>query len=717
MAQETDLVAKYKEKLKSQISLKEHEPFKRPVTREYKEFKKESMPLQMGWYETVCNFCEKLLKVKIKPERAAQIQESIDICHLEITPVGVTALSYLFPLTVIIVGLIIGLLLLKSIFLTAFFLMLGMVLVPVLTRMPEFLANSWRMKASNQMVLCIFYVVTYMRHTSNLENAIEFASEHLSPPLSLDMKKILWDVESGIYESVKESLDAYLETWKKWNNEFIEAFHLIESSLYETSEDRRLAMLDKSLDVILSETYEKMLHYAQNLKSPITTLHMLGVILPILGLVILPLVVSFMEQVHWWHLAILYNVVLPLIVYYMGKSILSKRPTGYGDIDISEINPELKKYKNILIKIGSIELQLNPIFIAILAGLFLFLLAMTPLLLHMINPSPAFEINLPLGIKLLEYRESMTRPGVIIGPFGLGAAIFSLLVPLSLAFSIGLYFKLRSKNVIKIRDEAKKLEDEFAAALFQLGNRLGDGIPAEMAFQKVADVMTDSVSGRFFQIVAANITKVGMSVKEAIFNPKTGAIVYFPSNVIQSSMKVLIESVKKGPLIAAQALMNVSRYIKEIHAVNERLKDLMADIISDMKSQITFLTPAISGIVVGITSMITYILGALSGNIRNLGAEEAGISRVGDIASLFGDGIPTFYFQIVVGIYVFQLIYLLTILANGIENGADKLSERYNLGNNLIRSTTIYCILSLVVMLIFNMIASKIVVATGVVGG
>ena len=58
-------------------------------------------------------------------------------------------------------------------------------------------------------------------------------------------------------------------------------------------------------------------------------------------------------------------------------------------------------------------------------------------------------------------------------------------------------------------------------------------------------------------------------------------------------MKVLIEGVKKGPRVAAQALMNISRYVKEIHKVNERLRDLMAEIISSMKSQIKFLTPAI----------------------------------------------------------------------------------------------------------------------------
>ena len=710
-----DLVARYKQKLQSELDLKELGPSERTFTREYKQFKKEAMPKHMTLYEKACNFCAKILKINLKPEKAEKIQESIDICHLNITPGGVQALAYLLPLALVLFGAAFSFLI-GSLFFVMIFFLFGIALVAVLNRMPEFLANNWRMKASNQMVLCIFYVVTFMRHTSNLENAIEFSSQHLSPPLSLDLKKIIWDVEAGKYESVKAALDVYLDTWKKWNNEFVEAFHLIESSLYETSDDRRLAMLDKSLDVILSETYEKMLHYAQNLKSPITMLHMMGVILPILGLVILPLIVSFMENVKWWHIATLYNVILPVVVYYLGKSILSKRPTGYGDTDISEINPELKKYKNIIVNIGGFELQIQPIFICIIIGAFLGLIALTPLILHTLNPSPGFDVNLPFGIKLLEYRESNTVPGKIIGPFGLGAALLSLFFPLALAFSVGLYYRLRSKNIIQIRERTKKLEDEFASSLFQLGNRLGDGLPAEIAFQKVAGVMGDSTSGRFFRLVSNNIAKLGMSVREAIFNPKTGALVYFPSNIIQSAMQVLVQSIKKGPIIAAQALMNIARYIKEIHKVNERLKDLMADVISDMKSQIHFLTPAISGVVIGITSMITYILGALSGNIQNLGTSEMG-GRITDIASLFGDGIPTYYFQAVIGIYVFQIVFLLTQLSNGIENGADKLGEKNALGHNLIRSTVLYCLISATVMLIFNMIASRIVDVTGVIGG
>ena len=381
-----DLLNKYKKRLEQELGGVTSKHEHTVISREYKEFRKESIPQHTSIYERLCNSSEKILKVKVPPAKAQDMQANINITHMNITPSGVLALSYLLPLAIIIFGATFSLLILDSLFFTFVFVLAGMISILVLQKFPGYLANNWRLKASNQMVLCIFYVVTYMRHTSNLENAIGFAAEHLSPPLSLDLKKVLWDVETEKYESVKESLDVYLETWRKWNREFIEAFHLVESSLFETSEKRRLELLDKGLDVILQETYEKMLHYAHNLKSPITTLHMLGIILPVLGLVILPLVVSFIGGVEWYHLAMFYNIFLPIVVYYLGKNILSTRPTGYGDTDIAEVNPGLKKYRNVLFKIGKKEVSVNPLFFSIGIGLVLLLIALLPVIIHGIAP-------------------------------------------------------------------------------------------------------------------------------------------------------------------------------------------------------------------------------------------------------------------------------------------------------------------------------------------
>ncbi len=720
---------RYKERIAKELNEYENPEIQARTSRQYQDFKKDYLPTRITFYEKACNIAEKVFKVTADKKKVPIIQKAIDTCHLNCTPTGVTSLSFLVPIIIVaatlFAGFIIPMLLgmQSNLMLVLMGIVVALVSIVVMQKVPFIMANNWRMKASNQMVLCVFYVVTYMRHTSNMENAINFAAEHLSPPLAIDMKKILWDIETEKYATIKESLDSYLEIWKDYNREFMEAMHLIESSLYESSEERRVNSLDKSLSVILEETYEKMLHYAHNLQSPLTMLHMLGIVLPILGLVILPLAVSFVEGIKWYHLFALYNLALPIGVYYLSKVILSTRPTGYGDTDISN-NPEIKKYKNIRISLGSYELLVPPIYLAGLAFVVLFFIGISPLLIHATVPNfdiviggenPGIHIIRTLSMpgtqyQFLGYQE--VAKGVIQGPYGLGAAILSLALTMAFGISAGLFYRLKSKNVIQIREETKKIEEEFAAALFQLGNRLGDDLPVEIAFQKVAETMQGTASGRFFEQVTTNMRKLGMRVEEAIFDPKKGAMIYYPSAIIESAMKVLIESSKKGSRIAAQALINVSQYIKEMHRVDERLKDLMADIISSMKSQISFLTPAIAGIVIGITSMITTILGALGQQLTAITSDET-ISTSGSFASVFtnflGYGIPTYYFQFIVGLYVVQIVFILSVLVNGIQNGADILSEKHLLGENLIRSTILFVFLAFGVMLVFNIIAAQII--------
>ncbi|MBU0460605.1 MAG: hypothetical protein KJ771_07405, partial [Nanoarchaeota archaeon] len=560
------LLEKYKSKIREEFGERALETPTQVSSREYTQFKSELYPNHYSWYEKACNFSENLLKLTADPKKAILMQKDLDLCHLNVTPSGVTSFAIILPLMVIVFGgllaYMIPVILFQMepmMFLVIFMLVGGVLMIPALQKFPSFMANSWRMKASNQMVQSVFYMVTYMRHTSNLERAIEFAADHLEPPLSLDFRKIMWDVETQKYPSVRDAANAYLEQWKEWDKEFVEAFHLIESSLFESAEDRRLALLDKSLDVILDGTYENMLHYAHNLKSPMTMLHMLGIILPILGLVILPLVVSFMggegsnPLVTIIYISLLYNITLPISVYYLGRNILSKRPAGYGATDISK-KKSVKKFANVNLSLGkSFNININPLYFALMFFIVAMVIGFSPLILHSIGAKD-FSLTGEEGqLMMLDYVCPPEFPNCEeeqkVGPYGMGAALLSLVVVIGLGVSIGLFYSLRSKNVIKIRERTKELEDEFSSALFQLGNRLGDGLPAEIAFSKVADTMRDTTSGQFFNLAEKNITKLGMGLEQALFDPKVGALVSFPSKVIESSMKVLIESVKKGPRI------------------------------------------------------------------------------------------------------------------------------------------------------------------------
>ncbi|MCR4285043.1 MAG: hypothetical protein NUV97_03300, partial [archaeon] len=299
--------------------------------------------------------------------------------------------------------------------------------------MPQRLANSWRLKASSQMVPAILYLVVYMKHTSNLERAIEFAAKNLSPPLSLDFRKVFYDVEIGKFSTIKQSLDHYLETWRDYASEFIESFHLIESSLFEPTEIRRIQILEKALQVILDGVYEKMLKYSREIRSPLTNIYMLGIILPTLGLALLPLASTLLGGlIQWYHIFIIFNVLIPFSVFYMTSEVLLKRPGGYGESSVLELNPDYAKYKS-----------KAPWAIAFLIAFPILLIGLMPFILQIgflttplgLQSDYTFqELGLPFlqDQKVFDFK---TLPdGSTVGPFGALGVLLSLLIPLSIAF-------------------------------------------------------------------------------------------------------------------------------------------------------------------------------------------------------------------------------------------------------------------------------------------
>ena len=702
------IMDRYGAKLGNQFQSTMDRPSSGAFTKDYDTFRKEALRLENSLYERSCNFASSLLNFSSSDkEYNKKVQNAIEYIQLNITPGSAYTLSILVAFTLIFLGVFIGFVTfifgITQIFLALFFVIMGVVVLKPLSKYPIYIEQKRRLQASNQMVLCILYIVIYMRHTSNLEHAIKFAGEHVGQPLALDLRKIYWDVETNKYHTIHQSLENYLQTWKDHNLAFVESFHLIESSLYESSEARRIELLEKGLAVILEGTYDSMLHYAQEVRSPITMLHMLGVILPILGLIVLPLMGSFLG-IKWYHIFLLYNILLPLVVFFIGYNILAKRPVGYAQSDITSI-PQFENLRKASIKLTKTkEILVEPKFIAIIIFFIFFMIGLSPLLLHLI--SPGADIEFAKGIYLLGYQTTDTG---IFGPFGLGATLLSLFLPMGLAISLGTYYSIRSKKIIKIREETQKLETEFRGAIFQLGNRIGGGMPAETAFGKVSQNLAGTPTGKFLGIVDHNIKQQGMNLQDAIFNNKTGALITYPSSLIESTMKVLVESARKGPQVVSKALLSIADYLDRIYKVSERLKDLLSEITSSMKSQVSFLTPLIAGIVVGIGSMITTIIGGLSTSLGGAteGADTSVLAGASNLANIFPiDKLMSPYFlQLIVGLYVVEMVIVLTIHANGIENGVDKLNEEYTLGKNLYRGTLLYILIAAITIFAFNMLA------------
>src|SRR3989338_8049260 len=301
---------------------------------EYRQFKEEMLP-NVTRYERLAQSLGSIIKLRIAEKDRAALQKQLDDAHIDVTPSQALALALVSLLGMIVITLLAST---AIYFITntipALFFFLGVIaalfVFSYVKMLPQRLATAWRLKASAQMVPAILYVVVYMKHTSNLERAIAFAAEHLEGPLALDFKKIIYDVETSKYSTIKQSLDAYLERWRIDAPEFTESMHLIESSLYEPSEAQRVAILEKGLQIILDGVYEKMLKYSREIRSPLTNIYMLGIILPTLGLAIIPLASTLLQgAIKWYNVMILFNIIVPFIVFFMTSEIMLRRPGGY----------------------------------------------------------------------------------------------------------------------------------------------------------------------------------------------------------------------------------------------------------------------------------------------------------------------------------------------------------------------------------------------------
>lgn len=712
MTKVDDILRKHSARIEGQIKTTNLKNI--DYSREYTVFKNEMAP-ELNRFEKWCRSLGSLIKLKISDKDKKKVQKQIDIAHLDIEPQQALTLSVMVFLSVFFIGLMISLAVFfisgdLSNFPFLFFLLvtaLSLFLFYFVNGYPSRFANKWRLKASSQMVPAILYVVVYMRHTPNLEKAIAFASKNLQYPLALDFKKIFYDVSVGKFSTIKESLDNYLDTWRDYSTEFIESFHLIESSLFEPDNSRRIATLEKALQVVLDGVYDKMLKFTHEVRSPLTNIYMLGVVLPTLGLALLPLASAMIGDIlKWYHVFLLFNFVVPFLVFYLTEKTVRMRPGGYGETTLLERNALYPKYKS-----------RKPYFNAFLICLPFFILGFLPLIFQYTSIPGLFGLEndfsfarFGLGFlgegNLFDFKESGNG---FVGPFGIGALILSMFIPFGVALFFSISYKQRTSELIKERENTRRLETEFNNSLFQLGNRIGNGMPPELVFGRVAESSKGLMTGDFFSRVNYNIKQMGMSVERAIFDSRRGAIISYPSDLIAVSMRILIESSKKGLKIAAMSLMSISQYVKNIQKTTMRLRDMLADIISDMKSNMTFLAPLLSGIVVGLAAMITSILAKLNFSVIS-GEDIPGIGNLDTIMNIFDltKMIPPYYLQISIGIYLIQIIFILTGTLVVINSGDDKLEKTNKTGKNLFKGILLYIITAFIAVVALFILASVV---------
>ena len=590
-------------------------------------------------YEKACIRSEKILPVNPDKKTAKTLSESIDFCHLNITAKQSYSFSLLFILLTFLPIALLTMLNFADIHILSFgYGMLGLFMLLMLSYFvytyPMHLRSRYEMEVGSDIITLIIYITVYMRNTPNLENALRFASEHINGPIAFETRKIIWDIETGRYRNVQEALLEYSKKWQK-NREFVESIEMIITSM-DQPQAQRLTMLNESVDVILDGNRDNSRKFNQALRTPVLVVHAMGIILPILGLVMFPLVSVFLG-VGAVALFVGYDIVLPVVLFLVISRIIDSRPSTFSKIDISE-NPDLAAE-------GTFRY----------AG----------------RDTPAMPFALAVAILLVGI-------GLFLRSGDSDGIIPAVVIIAGITGGLATYYYLLSYQKVGLSEKTRNVEEEFTEAMFQIGNQAYTGIPIESSLEYSLNRIKNLKIKDFFGTAVRNM-RTGMTFEQSFFDKKNGAIKDFPSKLIKTVMLVIVEASKRGSKTASAAMLSISKYLKDLHKTQEDIKDQLSEAISSMKFQLYFMSPLISAIVTTLTVLILRILSQISSQLGALGSVS--LPFVSEVGST---GITAFQFILVVGIYLIETCIILSYFVNGIENGKDDVAYRSMASSSLV---------------------------------
>ena len=658
------------------------------ISKEYREFLKTTRK-ELTPYEKACNFAEKILRVRTSETTEKRFESAIKFCYMNISPSGPVSLVtviFLISLPALIIPLLLGLLNAATVIATFFLLLF---FIYYLYNYPFLKVKVIRARASTEMILATLYMAVALRETPNMENAIKFAAENSRGVIALDLKKIIWDIQTGKYYSIDIAIEDFLQKWGKENEEFVETVKLLQSSVAQPP-NQRIALIDEAIDVLLEGTVERMKHYALGLRMPVMLIYSLGIILPVISLIIVPIVMIFLQGVfNIWFLVLGYDLVLPLFLYWIMNQTLERKPPTVSQ-------PQIKgKASSILIEIGKrkIEISMLAIIFPILIGFLLF--SVPPLyeyqrfsLMCREWQSYGWNASKPVGLELT--KEECERD-VITNIFT--PTLYSSMIIWGIGISIGIACYLVTHKKLKLREKVKKLEREFREALFQLGHQITTGHSIETALEKSKQNLKNLEISSFYEKILRNVRMLGMTFERSVFDENFGAIKYYPSELIHSIMKIIVDASRKGYQAVATSALTISRYLKGLHQVEEQIQEILSETATSMKFLGFFLAPLVAGITVAMAIIVINILALLSLQFAGMGELEVPASA-SFMLKLWkgGVGISPDIFQLILGIYVIETSLLLGMFVNGIENGEDKIGELNLMGKLVIFSTIVYTI-------------------------
>ncbi len=568
---------------------------------------------------------------------------------------------------------------------TVILMLISSILVPfillnLLAYYPKTYARHLQIHSLGDIPEILSYLVMYLKLVPNLENSVKFAAAESSSTLAVDLRKLVWDTEIRLYHGMNDAIVHFAIRWGRWSDYFKRSLHLLRSSIQERDEASRIITLDRALDVSLEGTKETMNQFANRLHQPTVILYSIGIMIPLSLVAMLPAAGLVGLRITIVQVFLIYDLLLPLFVYLYTRKILLSRPAAFQPSMIPPDHPALipiKKRKRLIV--------------SSLMGLFV----MIPGLIFLIIPS---FIPLNASDEILYF---------ISDSHGLNSVFpVTLFFIWGIATAVSLYCFSVYRPYKKVRDEIKQMEKEFSDALYILGKRISEEKSPEESFAYAAQTLQGTRIAEVFSQTSYNLIALHTSLHDALYSKEYGSLQYVYSDRIKAILRLFVEGTKRSQRAVSTSLIRIADHLKQLQEVEKKINDMLYELTSTLRSTVSVFAPLIAGVTLSITTLISTILLSLQAK-QSLDTIDGVPSFLSSAAGSFmTENIRPEYFVFVIGVYLIELVILLTRFTNGLNEGDDTASFMYSLGKTMPVSIIVFSLTVIVGQYFFSQLIS-----------
>ncbi|PNX54012.1 MAG: hypothetical protein BV458_01475 [Thermoplasmata archaeon M9B2D] len=550
--------------------------------------------------------------------------------------------------------------------LTLMLIVIPFVIMNLIFNFPLSYARNTQIHSLGDIPEILSYLVMYLKLVPNLENSLKFAASESSTTLAYDLRKLLWDMEIRVYHGAHDALSHFATRWGRFSEYFKRSLHLIQSSLHEKNEVSRIVTLDRALDVSLEGTKETMNQYANKLHQPTVILYSIGIMIPLSLVAMLPAAGLVGIRITLLQMFALYDILLPLFVFFYTRKILLSRPAAFNPSIIPRDHPELvgihiKKRLVVAVAVG---------FCISLPGFFLILLSA---LTHEKTSSLFFNIyQMTQGINAF-------FPVPLFFIWGVAATLS--------IYCVGVYGPYK-----KVRDNIRQMENEFSDALYILGKRISEEKSPEESFAYTAVTMQKSMIADLFRQTSYNLIAMHTNIHDALYNHEFGSMKDVYSNRIKAIMRLFVEGTQKSQQATSASLIRIADHLKQLQEIEKKIRDMLYELTSTLRTTIMVFAPLIAGVTLAITQLISTILTSFHSNAPSISSTGSPLSFSENAQSFMVENVRPEFFVLIIGIYLIELVFLLTRFINGLNEGDDKATFLYSLGKSMPMSIVVFSV-------------------------